>query len=45
MHGLLLAPLAPFFNLDFSLDFFLVLSAPVVDALAFGAREFYEKIL
>jgi hypothetical protein len=39
------APVAVFFKLDFALDKFLVLVAPVVDALAFVAGKFYEAVL
>ena len=45
MYSLLLAPFAPFFELNFSLNFFSVFSAPVIDSFAFTADEFDEKIL
>ena len=40
-----LAPLAELQKLDFALDFFFVLLAPVVDALAGRAGEFYKAVL
>ncbi len=45
MNGLLLAPFAPLFELYLPLNFFSVFSAPIIDSFAFGAGEFYEKIL
>lgn len=45
MNSLLLAPFAIFFNLDLAFNLLLIFAAPVVDALAFRACEFYEKIL
>ena len=45
MHGLSPAPLAPLFELYFTLNKLLILAGPIVDALALGAGEFYESIL
>ncbi len=45
MDGLLLAPLAPLFELDFALDFLLILATPIVDALASGAGKFDKAVL
>ncbi len=43
--GLLLTPFTVLFELNFASDKFLVLAAPVVDALAGTAGEFYKFIL
>ncbi len=43
--GLLFAPLTIFLELDLASDKLLVLAAPIVDALAGSAGEFYEFIL
>lgn len=43
--GLLLTPLAEFYELDFLGHGLLVLAGPVVDALAGTAGEFYKPIL
>jgi hypothetical protein len=43
--GLCATPFTPFFKLDFTLYKLLVFATPIVDAGAFGAREFYELIL
>ncbi len=43
--GLLFTPLTVLFELNFASDKLLVLAAPVVDALAGTAGEFYEFIL
>jgi len=40
MHHLLLTPLAPFFELDFALDFLLVFATPIVDTFTFGTSQF-----
>jgi len=45
VRRLFTTPPAPFFELYFTLNFFLVFAAPVVYALAFGAGKFYKKIL
>ena len=45
MLGLLAAPFAEFFELDFFGYQFLVFTGPVIYALAGSAREFYESIL
>ena len=45
MHGLSLAPLAVLFELDFALNKLFVFGAPIVDALALLAGEFYQTIL
>ena len=45
VHCLFLAPLAPFFDLNFALYFLFVFTAPIVDALTFGTSKFYKKIL
>jgi hypothetical protein len=42
---LLSAPLTVFFKLDLTHDKFFILVAPVVDALAVVAGEFYEAVL
>ena len=39
------APLAEFLQLDFALDKFPIFARPIVDAIAFTARNFYELIL
>jgi len=39
------APFAVFFQVDLSLNLLPVLAAPIIDPLAFTAREFYEFIL
>ena len=39
------APVAKLLELDFAGDEFLIFRAPIVDALAFGALQFYESIL
>lgn len=43
--GLLLTPFTILFELNFTSDKLLVLAAPIVDALASTAGEFYEFIL
>ena len=45
MRGLSPAPIAKLFKLYLAGYQFLVFGAPVVDALAFTALEFYESIL
>lgn len=40
MRCLLLAPLAPFFELNFALNFFAVFGGPVVDPFALRAGKF-----
>jgi hypothetical protein len=45
MHGLLAAPLAPFFKLDFTLDELLVFGRPIVNALAVLAGEADKAVL
>jgi len=40
-----LAPFAPFFELYFAFNFFLVFAAPIVDLFAFAAGEFYKLVL
>ncbi len=45
MYKLLLAPLAKFLELDFTLDKFLVLARPIVGALALTTGEFDELFL
>jgi hypothetical protein len=40
VRSLLFAPFAKLFELDFALNFFLILSAPVVDAFALGTGQF-----
>jgi len=41
VRQMLLAPLAPLFELDFALHLFLVLFRPIVGVLALGAIQFY----
>jgi hypothetical protein len=41
MNSVLFTPFAEFFDLDFSLNFALVLSRPVIGSLAFGALKLY----
>ena len=43
--GAFAAPLAKLHKLNFALHFFLVLLAPIVDALTLLAREFYQSVL
>ena len=45
VHGLHTVPLTVLFELDFALHKLLVFGAPVVNALALGALQFYESIL
>ena len=45
MLGLLSAPFAEFFELDFLGNEFLVLAGPVIYALASSASKFYKSIL
>jgi len=45
VHGMLLAPLAKFFYLNFALNFALVFARPIIDALAIFALKFNEIIL
>jgi len=45
VRGLSPAPIAELFKLYFAGDQFLVFGAPIIDALAFAALEFYEPIL
>ena len=45
MDGLLAAPLAPLFKLDFTLDELLVFGRPIVNALAVGAGEADQAVL
>ena len=45
MNSLFPAPFAKLFDLDFALHELFIFTAPVVDALAFRAGEFNEKIL
>ena len=40
MNGVLLAPFAKLFELNFALNFLLVLAAPVVDPFALGTGQF-----
>lgn len=45
VRGLSPAPVAELFKLYFAGNQFLIFGAPIVDALAFAALEFYESIL
>lgn len=45
VHGLGVAPLAILFELDFALNQFFVFGAPIIDALALLAGEFYQTVL
>jgi hypothetical protein len=45
VHGRCPAPVAKLFELDFAGNQFFIFGAPVVDALAFGALQFYESVL
>ena len=45
MERLLTVPLAPLFEFYFALNKLLVFGAPIVNALALSALEFYESIL
>ncbi len=42
---MLLAPLAPFFEFNFTLHQLLVLFRPIIGALALGTVEFYQAVL
>jgi hypothetical protein len=45
MRSILFAPFAELLELDLSLNFLFVLSAPIVCALALGTYEFYQSFL
>ena len=45
MDSVLLAPLAMFFQLDFALNFTLVLAGPIIDAFALLALKFDQIVL
>jgi hypothetical protein len=45
MSGVFFAPFAKFLELYSSLNFFLVFSAPIVNAFAFTAGKFYKLVL
>ena len=45
MRQLLLTPLAPLFEFDFTLNKLLVLFRPIVGAFALGTVEFYKSVL
>ena len=45
MRRMLLTPFAKFLELNFALDFALVLTGPVINALANGALKFNEFVL
>ena len=45
MRQVFFTPLTPLLELDFTLDFLLVLLAPVVGALALAAVQFYKAVL
>ena len=45
MGRALFAPIAKLLELDFALDFFLVLLAPVIYSFTGGAGEFYKSVL
>jgi len=45
MNNIFPAPFAKLLELDFALDLFFVLSAPVIDTFTIRAGKFYEFIL
>ena len=45
MHRLLPAPLAKLFELNFTIYFFLIFTAPIICAFADGAIQLYEFVL